>query len=441
MTRFRPPTRLLPSLGLAICFLPAGCGSTPATAGSTASDAAAGTDTSAEGGQPADAAQGGFDATDGGEAEAGDGATVGSGACPGSGDPVACDDGTGSLGTKAACPLSAEPGASASLHLRVSGSMFTTLGACLYVTPSSCSSAKGDVLEFSGGDGTGPGAALNGLGEKAPYCLRLVSVAWDSNWADDGTTSGGPAGMGGNVLAASRRPQALIEWVHSYLRTSSTTPLCGSGGSAGSSELQVMHNNGAELLDHVQLTSATPYARFDNGCDPATPQEGTNVVCSGLPPATEPQYSFLYGASNPGAVHLVQSDTHDPNCDADGGVQSPAEQAALQAMSLVTSGFTPITLETTSLSAFMCATVPNATQGQAVYVFGVNADLANLDAGLYTGLISLNLATSFYGCPAGSACMPHVVCNSACATEDFGETMVDKVALAADMRDNCVIRH
>ena len=37
--------------------------------------------------------------------------------------------------------------------------------------------------------------------------------------------------------------------------------------------------------------------------------------------------------------------------------------------------------------------------------------------------------------------MPHVVCNSACATEDFGETMTDRVALAKDLQDNCVMRH
>ena len=34
-------------------------------------------------------------------------------------------------------------------------------------------------------------------------------------------------------------------------------------------------------------------------------------------------------------------------------------------MSLVTAGFTPVTLSQTSLSVYMCAAVPNATQGQA----------------------------------------------------------------------------
>jgi hypothetical protein len=333
----------------------------------------------------------------------------------------------------------------ASYHLSVSGSMFATIGACLYVTPSSCSSAKGDLLGFSGAEGTSPGGQLAGVGENAPYCLRLLSVAWDSNWADDGMTTGGPVGMGGNVLAASQRPQALIQWVHSYLRTSATTPLCATGGSAGSSELlfQLMHDNGEELLDHVQITEATPYARFDKGCNLATPEEGTNVVCSALPAGTEPQYSFLSGSTQPnsGAVRLVSGETHDPNCDADGGVQSASEAAALQAMSLVTSGLTPITLNKTSLSAFMCATVPNATQGQAVYVFGVAADLASSDAGPYTGLISLNLATPFYGCAAGSMCVPHIVCDPSCATEAFGQTMADKVELAEDMQNNCLLRH
>jgi hypothetical protein len=148
------------------------------------------------------------------DASAGD-----AGTCPATGDPVACDDGTGSLGTGTRCLLArdagAPPGATESYHLRVSGSTFATLGACLYVTPSSCPTTGGDVLEFSGGTGTSPGSTLNGLGEKTPYCFRLLSVAWDSNWADDGTTTGGPVGMGGNVLAASQRPQALIEWVHS----------------------------------------------------------------------------------------------------------------------------------------------------------------------------------------------------------------------------------
>ena len=356
---------------------------------------------------------------------------------------MACDDGTGSLGTKAACPTSTVPGSAVSYHLQVSGSMFTTIGACLYVTPTSCSSAKADVMEFSGSDGTSPGAAFNGLGESSPYCFRLLSVAWDSNWADDGMTTGGPAGMGGNVLAASLRPKAVMTWVHTYLRTSDTTPLCGSGGSAGSSELlfQLMHNGGEALLDHVQLNAATPYARFDLGCNNATPAEGSNVVCSALPPGTAPQYSYLEGSSNPGAVRLVAGGTHDPNCDADGGVQSASEAAALQAMSLVTNGFVPVTLHHTSLSVYMCATVPNATQGEAVYVFGKDADLASADAGPYTGLLSLQLATPFYGCTAGSTCVPHIVCDPSCATETFGSTSQDKLELAADMQNNCVLRH
>jgi hypothetical protein len=398
-------------------------------------DAGPSTDSgSADSGPPADAGPGDAGSLDAGSSDGG--------ACPLAGDPAACDDGTGSLGTNTACPVATVPGATESHHLTVSGSMFATVGACVYVTPTSCPEAHGDVLEFSGGDGTTPGVPLDGLGQATPYCLRLLSVAWDSNWADDGFTDGGPVGLGGNVLAASQRPQALIEWVHTYLRSSSATPLCASGGSAGSSLLlfQLMHNNGEQLLDHVQVVSATPYARFDKGCDSATPEEGTDVVCSALPPTTEPQYDFLQGSSNPGAVRLVSGETHDPNCD-DGGVQTAHEAAALQAMSLVTASYAPITLRQTSLSVYMCATVPNATQGQAVYVFGVNADLASADAGPYTGLISLHLGTPFYGCPSGTACVPHIVCDSACATESYGETAADKMSLAEDMLNNCVARH
>jgi hypothetical protein len=202
-----------------------------------------------------------------------------------------------------------------------------------------------------------------------------------------------------------------------------------------------MHNNGEALLDHVQIVSATPYARFDKGCNLATPEEGSNVVCSALPPVTEPQYSFLQGSSNPGAVRLVSGETHDPNCDADGGTQSPSEAASLQAMSLVTSSFAPMTLHQTSLSVYMCATAPNATQGQAVYVFGANADVASSDGGAYTGLISLDLGTSFYGCAANTTCVPHIVCDSSCATESFGETPANRTELAMDIQANCVSRH
>jgi hypothetical protein len=202
-----------------------------------------------------------------------------------------------------------------------------------------------------------------------------------------------------------------------------------------------MHNDGETLLDHVQLVSATPYARFDKGCNPATPAEGSSVVCSQLTPGTRPQYDYLEGASNPGAVKLVSGETHDPNCDADGGVQTAGEAAALEAMSLVPMGFAPLSLGRTSLSVYMCAAVPNATQGQAVYVFGVNADLASADAGPYTGLISLKLATPFYGCAAGASCVPHIVCDPSCNTESFSATPANQVVLATDMQNNCVARH
>jgi hypothetical protein len=417
-------------LGCSACTcgtsLPADDGGT-FDAGSNADGGDAGT--SPDSGWPTDA--GLPDSGDTTDAGAMDG---GSGACPGVGDPAACDDGTGSLGSKTACALTTVPGSTESFHLRVTGSALAPIGACLYVTPTTCAQAHADVLEFSGGQGTGPGSTFGAIGPHAPYCFRLVSAAWDSNWADDG--------MSGNVLAASLRPKAVIQWIHTYLRTSGTTPLCATGGSAGSSELlyQLMHNDGEALLDHVQLVSATPYARFDEGCDPTTPAEGTDVVCSGLPAGTKPQYDYLEGASNPGAVRLVSGETHDLNCD-DAGVQTSGEAATLRAMSLVTSGFAPLTLAQTSLSVYMCTSVPNATQGQAVYVFGVNADLASADAGPYTGLISLSLATSFYGCAAGATCVPHIVCDPACNTESYASTPANQVALATDMQDNCVVRH
>jgi len=368
-----------------------------------------------------------------------DASDAGSGTCPGVGDPVACDDGTASD----ACPDSKMLGAKTSYHLHVTGSSFAPSGACVYVTPSTCSTTNGAVLEFSGSTGTSPGALLNGIAESSPYCFELISVGWDDNWADDGLTTGGPAGIGGNVLAASKKPQAVIAWAHAHLRASATTPLCATGGSAGSSLLlfQVMHDTGQELLDHVQITSATPYARFDEGCDPDAGPEGTNVVCSTLPSTTDPQYAYLSGSSNPGAVKLVQGDTHDPECDVSGHAQTASERSALQAMSLVTNGFAPMQMKKTSLSVYMCGTVPNATQGQAVYVFGTNADLAAKDSGPYTGLISLNLSTSFYGCKAGTTCMPHFVCDPGCATEDYGQTLADRMVLATDMRDGCVLRH
>ncbi|HTR52789.1 MAG TPA: hypothetical protein VMJ10_18875 [Kofleriaceae bacterium] len=354
----------------------------------------------------------------------------GTGACPAQGDPVACDDQTGS----SRCGMSV-PGATQTIHLQVTGSMFATIGACLYVIPpaSACTSTNGDVLELAGSNGESALLPYGSLGSGSPYCLRQLVVAWNSNWADDG--------LSGNVLNASQRTQALIEWVHTYLRTSTTTPLCATGNSAGSSELlyQVMHNNGQDLLDHVQLVSATPYARFDKGCDLTTPQQNTAVVCSGLPADTQPEYSFLDGSSSPqtGPVQLVQMDTHDTNCDVAGHTQTASETAALQAQSLVTSGFAPMTMSQTSLSVFMCTNHPNATQGQAVYIFGTDADLATPDT--YTGLLSVQVATPFYGCAAGTKCVPHIVCDPSCDTETYAKN--NAAALAADMQANCVARH
>ncbi len=358
-----------------------------------------------------------------------------SGACPGSGDPVACDDGTGSLGTKAACPLSADPTATASYHLTISGSKFATAGVCLYVTPTSCATAKGDVLQFSGSGGTGVEDGLDKAVDGSPYCFRMLDAQWDADWEDDGETTGGPVGMGGDILAASQKPQALITWVHTFERSSPTTPLCARGNSGGSSELlyQVMHNGGEALLDHVQIVSATPFGRVDKGCDSESPTEGTNVVCSALPATTEPQYNA--------ASTLVRTITHDPNCDTDGGTLGTSERASLRAMSLVPNGFVPITLHQTSLSAYMCSAMPNATQGQAVDVFGVNADLATAGTGAYTGVISLDLAAPFYACAANATCPPHVICAADCTVEGYGTSATDKAALLQDLSDNCVLRH
>jgi hypothetical protein len=360
------------------------------------------------------------------------------GACPGTGDPVACDDGSGSLGMGTACPISADAGtatAGASYHLQVSGSKFATAGVCVYITASTCTKTNGDVLQFSGSGGTMVETASDPDLDKSPGCFRVFDVKWDTDWEDDGMTTGGPAGMGGDILAASQKPQAVIEWVHTFRRTSPTTPLCARGGSAGSSALlyQLMHNNGGALLDHVQITSATPFGRIDKGCDPTSPAEGTNVVCSQLPPTTAPQYNS--------AANLLRTNAHDPNCDVNGSPLATSERAALQAMSLVTPSFTPITLQKTSLTAYMCTMAPNATQGQAVDVFGVNADLATAGTGPYTGLISLDLATPFYACAANTSCPPHIACSSACSTESYGESAADRDTMAADMQQNCVLRH
>jgi hypothetical protein len=357
--------------------------------------------------------------------------------CPSSGDPAACDDGTGSLGAATACPLSVDggkvdPTATASYHVRVTGSKFATSGACVYVTPSSCPTTNGDVVQFAGGGGTGLEDGFNEELEKTPYCFRLLDVQWDSDWEDDGMTTGGPVGMGGDMLAASQKPQALITWVYDFERTSTATPLCARGNSGGSSELlyELMHNAGEAQLDHVQIVSATPFARVDEGCDPTSPTEGTNVVCSALPTTTEPEYNA--------AATLVRTITHDPNCDADAGLGT-SERASLRAMSLVPTGFSSMTMQKTSLSVYMCSNAPNATQGQAVDVFGVAADLATTGAG--PGLISLTLATPFYACAANASCPPHVVCGADCSTEGYGTTDADKMEILSDMQSSCVMRH
>jgi hypothetical protein len=291
------------------------------------------------------------------------------------------------------------------------------------------------LLQFAGGGGTGLENSFDAILRASPYCFRLLDVKWDSDWEDDGMTTGGPAGQGGDVLAASQKPQALIAWVHSFARTSVATPLCARGNSGGSSELlyQLMHDEGEAVLDHVQIVSATPFGRIDKGCDPSSPQEGTNVVCSALPATTEPQYN--------GAATLVRTITHDPNCDVTGGTLGAAERSSLQAMSLVTSGFAPMTLHKTSLSAYMCSNAPNATQGQAVDVFGVAADLGSAGTGTYTGLVSLQLGTKFYSCAAGATCPPHIVCGADCAGEGYGNTAADKSELFTDLQTNCVLRH
>lgn len=373
-------------------------------------------------------------------AASGDGATsdgaATTGACPGSGDPSACDDGTGSLGTKTACPIGeADPTATISYHLTVTGSKFAATGACIYVTNSSCSSAKGDLLQFAGGDGTGVQNELDKAVTQDPYCVRTLDVKWDKAWEDDGMTTGGPAGMGGDMLAASQKAHALIAWVHDFQRSSTSTPFCGRGSSGGSSELlfEVFHGSGDALFDHLQLQHTTPFARIDKGCDSASPQEGTNKVCSTLPTTTEPQYNDAAG--------FVRNITHDPNCDTDGGTLSDPERAALRAMSVVTTDVTKTTLHKTSVSAFMCAMAPNATQGQAVDVFGVNADLASAGSAAYAGILDVQVATAFNGCAAGAECAPHVDCAADCSTETFGTTKEDRAALLADIQSNCVLRH
>ncbi len=301
--------------------------------------------------------------------------------------------------------------------------------------PSTCANTAGDVVEFSGGDGTGSPAQLDNALSADPLCFRLLDVLWDSAWEDDGSTNGGPAGQGGNVLAASGRAHALIEWIHAYERSSASTPFCARGSSGGSSLLlyELLHGSGDALFDHVQLRHATPFARIDKGCDPSSPAEGMNVVCSGLPASTEPQYN--------GAAGLVRKITHDSNCDVAGGSLASQERTALHAMSVITPGLGATTLHRTSVSVFMCSMNPNATQGQAVDVFGVDADLASAGTASYGGVLDVKLAAPFNGCAAGAECPPHVSCSAACSGESFGSVAADRQQLLQDMHKNCVLRH
>jgi len=358
------------------------------------------------------------------------------GLCPGTGDPVACDDGTGST----ACPLAMIPNASKSFHLKVTGTAFAASGACVYVVDTACPSVAGDIIQFSGGDGTGAPSEYDARLVISPLCFRLLDVMWDTAWEDDGMTTGGPLGHGGNVLAASGKAHALIEWAHTFARTSAASPFCARGSSGGSSELlyELFHASGDALFDHVQLQHTTPFARFDKGCTTTTPDEGTNVVCSGLPTTTSPQYGPA-GAFVSGIVHERTGNMN--RCDQAGVTLSQAELDSLHAMSLVTPGLAPLTLQRTSLTALMCANGPNATQGQAVDVFGVNADLASAGTAAYGGIIDVQVATAFNGCAAGARCPPHVFCSPDCSGETFGTQQADRQAALDDMHANCVLRH
>lgn len=372
-----------------------------------------------------------------GDGSALDGSSGTTKGCPGTGDPSACDDGTGSLGTKAACPLgNADPTATSSYHVQVAGSGFADIGACVYVTESGCSTTAGDLLQFSGGYGTDVQDSLNDALTVSPYCFRALDVKWDTAWEDDGKTTGGPVGHGGDVLAASGRVHAIIQWLHDFERTSASTPFCGRASSGGTSAVlyEIFHGSGDALFDHVQLQHATPFMRFDIGCDPASPPEGTNVVCSGLPASTMPQYAG-------GHLAEAQTMTHDPNCDADGGTLGDSERAALHAMSVITPDVTKKTLNHTSVSAFMCSMAPTATQGQAVFVFGVDADLASAGSATYNGILDVKLDGAFNGCAAGAECPPHVDCSNLCSGESFGSHPPDRQAMLDDMQANCVLRH
>jgi hypothetical protein len=361
--------------------------------------------------------------------------------CPGTGDPAACDDGTGSTGTGTACPLARIPNASKSFHLQVTGTGFAAAGACVYVVGASCSTVAGDIIQFSGGDGTSAPTEYDASLVASPLCFRLLDVMWDTAWEDNGLSTGGPIGRGGNVLAASGRAHALIAWARAFARTSPTSPFCGRGSSGGSSELlyELFHASGDAIFDHVQLQHSTPFARFDKGCTATIPDEGANVVCSGLPATTSPQYGPAAGFVS-GIVHERAPDGTN-RCDQPNITLSPTELAALHAMSIVTPGLAPLTLRRTTVTALMCSMAPNATQGQAVEIFGVNADLASAGMASYTGIIDVQVATPFNGCAAGARCPPRVFCSAACSGETFGSVAANRQAALNDMRANCVLRH
>jgi hypothetical protein len=99
-----------------------------------------------------------------------------------------------------------------------------------------------------------------------------------------------------------------------------------------------------------------------------------------------------------------------------------------------------LTLTRTTLSAFRCGrstTGLNATYGQAEYIFGASADLANTAQGKIS-LAKTPHYSNGQSCATPAGCPVSFVCETDCTSPE-GLTPQDFNAAASDMISNCVV--
>lgn len=133
--------------------------------------------------------------------------------------------------------------------------------------------ARGTVVLFSGGAGTGRWAGRDASALAALEALRAagfgtIQVSWAGGWLFGSSPDEGHA-------ALACRPATVLDWLHDEPRLHPGGAFCATGNSGGAAQVSyaLSHYGLDEILDLVVPTEGPPMARIDRGCDRDDPAD------------------------------------------------------------------------------------------------------------------------------------------------------------------------